>query len=277
MCRRYLFILFVTLAFHANGQYYYRDILANRQTQRIWKSYYANKVAKVDIQSLESNGEPTPDFACNQTVSRDFRTIETFTQSTRVQASDLQTRYDESGRVVETVDSSDTYKSTTDYTYDAAGNLILVVNRALETDNQLEAVESHYWYYEHNRPVRMVKIKGKSDTTIVAFKSDDKGNIVQETATHRGDVIPDIYYYYDDQRRLTDVVRYNEKAARLLPDYMFEYGAYGIASMLYVPPGSSAYQKWIYDYDQRGLKTAETCYNKKREILGRMTFQYTLR
>ena len=69
-----------------------------------------------------------------------------------------------------------------------------------------------------------------------------------------GQTLPSIYYYYDNDGRLTDIVRYNQKAGRLLPDYVFEYNSGRLSSMLFVPAGSTDYQKWIYSYDANGLK-----------------------
>ena len=42
-----------------------------------------------------------------------------------------------------------------------------------------------------------------------------------------------------------------------------------------VQEGASSYQKWIYQYDDKGLKTKESCYNKQRELLGHVEYQYT--
>lgn len=71
------------------------------------------------------------------------------------------------------------------------------------------------------------------------------------------------------------MVAYNEKAKRLLPIYIFEYNAAGeISTMMVVPEGSDNYQKWYYQYDQRGLKIKETCFNKRKQVLGRVEYEY---
>ena len=120
----------------------------------------------------------------------------------------------------------------------------------------------------------MLKVKENRDTAYVRFIADGKGNITEEREVHNQDSLPAIYYYYDDQNRLTDVVRYNERAKRLLPDYIFDYGNKSrITSMLVVPEGND-YQKWIYEYNDRGLKDRETCYGKGKELLGRIEYEY---
>src|SRR5258708_1362030 len=102
---------------------------------------------------------------------------------------------------------------------------------------------------EKVKTVQMIKIKNRVDTTYVTFVPDDKGNVGEERSVHRGNPEPTVYYYYDDNNRLTDVVRYNPVAKRLLPDYIFEYDAQNrLATMLVTTGGGTDYQKWNYTY-----------------------------
>ena len=50
-----------------------------------------------------------------------------------------------------------------------------------------------------------------------------KGNVIEELPYIKKISGEKTYYYYDGKNRLTDIVRFNTKARRLLPDYMFEY------------------------------------------------------
>jgi hypothetical protein len=276
MCSRYFLALIFTLtALSGNSQYYYKDILVTRQTQDSWKSYFANKVSAVTIQSTEKNGEPTPGFVCTQSVSPDYHSIQTFTKSADAQPSNLQSFYDANGRLIKTVDTSDAYNSTSVYSYNEQGKINIISNTALETDNQVTATEKHLWIYKDGKAAQMIKIKNNSDTTTVNFTADDKGNIIEERPVHAKDTLPAVYYYYDNGGRLTDIVRYNEKAGRLLPDYIFEYTQQGISSMIFVPSGSNDYQRWIYEYDSHGLKASETCFNKRKEVLAKISYQYS--
>jgi hypothetical protein len=187
-----------------------------------------------------------------------------------VQPSILQSFYDVNGRLTKTVDTSDAYNSTTIYNYNAEGEIDTIINTSLETDNKLMTSEKHIWTYKEGKAVLMIKIKNGSDTTVVNFTADEKGNIVEERSVHQKENLPAVYYYYDNDQRLTDIVRYNEKAQRLLPDYIFGYEPEGIASMIFVPAGSDDYERWIYEYDSRGLKSAETCFNKRKEIMAKV-------
>ena len=270
-----LVILFILAAFPAKSQYYYKDILLTHQNLENWKSFHDLKVKQAEIQSLDGNDEPTPGFSCTQTVSPDYGTITTFTKSADMPASTLTTFYNPSGKLIRTTDTSDTFKSTTEYTYNDHGQIISLLNNSVETDNQIGASEKHVWFYEGDQLKKMIKIKGETDTTFVSLVRDDKGNIVEEKAVRQGQSLPSIYYYYDNDGRLTDIVRYNQKAGRLLPDYVFEYNSDRISSMLFVPAGSTDYQKWYYQYDAKGLKSSESCFDKKKQLIVKINYRYS--
>jgi hypothetical protein len=276
MCIRFpVFFVFLLTGFSVKSQYYYKDILLTRQNQANWKAYRDQKVKEVSIQSIDANNEMTPDFVCKQTVTPDLSEISTYTKSANIPPSTLTAFYDRNGRMIKTIDTSDTYNSTTEYAYNETGQVISLVNNSIETDNHVVATEKHLWIYEGGLIRQMIKIKGETDTTIVNFLKDEKGNIIEEKPVRGKITLPSIYYYYDGDSRLTDIVRYNQKAGRLLPDYVFEYNSGRLSSMLFVPTGSSDYQRWIYVYDANGLKSNETCYDKKRQVIVKIRYNYT--
>jgi hypothetical protein len=124
----------------------------------------------------------------------------------------------------------------------------------------------------------MVRVKNKVDSSIVEFKRDENGNIGEEKEVRRGIASEPVYYYYDAQNRLTDIVRYNKKAKRLLPEYMFEYSpANQVIQKITVPGNNSDYLIWRYQYNAGGLKTKEAVYSRddKRVQLGRLEYTYT--
>jgi len=259
------------------AQYYYKDIILTKQTVEKWKAFKENKVGSVNLISFESNGAPTEGFECRQTIAADFLSISTYTRSNSSSVSNLIAYYDPKGRLTKTVDTSDTYQSTCDYEYDADRRIASITNTSIETDNQVKNTEKHIWKYnQQSVPLNMLKIKDDIDTTYVQFITDEKGNITEERAMRNRNALPVIYYYYNNDNLLTDIVHYNAKAQRLLPDYIFEYDNNGrLSSMIFVPPGSSNYQKWLYQYDEKGLKKKDNCFNKRKELLGRIEYQYT--
>jgi YD repeat-containing protein len=273
--RFFTLIVIFQAVFTAKSQYYYKDIVLTRQNQQNWKIFHDLKVKQADIKSLDANNEPTDGFSCIQTISGDFSTITTYTKSANTPASTMITYYDRNGRMIRTTDTSDTFKSTTEYTYNDNGQVTSLLNNSVQTDNQVGATEKHLWLYEGNQLKKMIKIKGETDTTIVNLIKDEKGNIIEEKSVREGQSLPSIYYYYDNEGRLTDIVRYNQKAGRLLPDYVFEYFSDRISSMIFVPAGSSDYQKWIYQYAENGLKINETCYDKKKQLVVKINYEYS--
>ena len=120
----------------------------------------------------------------------------------------------------------------------------------------------------------MVKIKNGKDTTYYSFVLDEKGNVVEENGVSRGKKIPAVFYYYDEQNKLTDIVRYNIAARRLLPDYVFEYENGRLATMMVVPEEGTDYQKWYYSYDEDGLKILDACYSKSKVLIGTIEYAY---
>lgn len=266
----------VLVSLCVNAQYYYKDIITTQQVGNNYHLLRTANVATVVLKSFVQNNEVTEGFDCNQKVSAAENKVVTYTKTTDAGESFFTAFYNKSDLLIETIDSSAHLVSTTDYSYDASGKLLKIksTSRAANIIN----VEVHTWQYnEKGSPVAMQKIRNTTDTTWVTYVLDDKGNPIEEH-TKRNVAIPQpvVFYYYDDKHRLTDVVRYNQKAKRMLPDYMFEYDESNkISIMTVVPEGSNDYQKWYYKYDEDGLKAADFCYNKKSELQGKILYDYT--
>ncbi|PWT74543.1 MAG: hypothetical protein C5B59_11020 [Bacteroidetes bacterium] len=269
-----LFLFFLSTPLFA--QYYYKDIVLTKQATENWKKFKDNRVREVILESIEGNGQPTEGFDVRQVISSDFSKITTTSKATSIShSSTLTAFYDSKGYLQRTMDTSDTYKSESIYEYDSNGRIISITNLSTETDNQVKNSEKHIWNYDQGGKITsMLKIKQDLDTTKVKFVSDEKGNITEERPMRNKIAMPSTYYYYSNDNLLTDIVRYNQKAQRLLPDYIFEYSNGRLSAMLFVPEGSNDYQKWLYEYNEKGLKSKETCYNKRKEMLGRIEYQY---
>jgi hypothetical protein len=271
-------LLGLVLAGPIQAQFLYKDLVVTRQNNARWKLFEENKVRSVTLKSLEADGRPTEGFVGEQELSGDYTQLVTHTKTAGSTDSWLISRYT-NGRMVSEMDTSDTYQSETTYQYDPDGHIISVSNTSIETDNQVKATELHLWSYDpahSGKPVSMLKIKNGTDTTSVSFITDEKGNIAEERSTRLGANLPTIYYYYDEDNRMTDIVRYSPKAKRLLPLEVFEYEEGRLRSMLVVPEeGNSFYQKWYYSYDEeKGLKIKDQCFNKQKELLGTVEYEY---
>ena len=273
-------LLFFAMTQAGEAQYYYKDLVVTRENSAGWQSYRDNHVKAVALVSLESDGKPTEGFVGDQQVSADHLHITTHTKTSGTTDSWIITDYSPKGYLIKNTDTSDTFQNSTEYRYDDKGRIVAIIDTSLETDNHFKEVEQHYWSYDPAHPelpLSMLKIKNGNDTTVVRFVPDARGHIAEEHASRQGTVLPTIFYYYDADNHLTDIVRYNERAKRLLPIELLEYGEGGrVSSVLIVPEeGNSFYQKWYYEYDDKGLKVKDFCYNKEKELLGSVEYQYT--
>ena len=111
----------------------------------------------------------------------------------------------------------------------------------------------------------------------VELVKDEQGLIVEEHWKKKNRTIETYYYYYDANKQLTDIVRYNAKLKKLLPDFQYEYDANGrVSQMIQVSMGSSSYFTWKYTYNEKGLKQKEVGYDKEKKMIGRIEYMYEL-
>ena len=262
----------------ANAQYYYKDVVSTRQIIAKWQALKAAGVRSVQLNSSEADGRPTDGFNVEQTVNAALTGMTTHSRTNGSTETWTIATYSPQGLLTSVTDTSNTYQSISIYHYDKSGRLTSITDTSTEMDNHVTAIETHLWEYaspNSDIPTGMLKIGNGTDTTYVRFIPDEKGNVGEEQATRNKEALPAVYYYYDDQHRLTDIVRYNAKARRLLPDNIFEYDDNGrLSSLLAVQLGASSYQKWIYTYNDKGLRAKETCFSKQREFLGEIRYQY---
>ena len=107
------------------------------------------------------------------------------------------------------------------------------------------------------------------------FKKDEHQNIIEELWLKKGRLIEHYFYYYNNKNQLTDIVRFNNKAQQMLPDFLFDYDTAGrVIQLTQIPQGSSDYIIWKYVYDERGLKIQDVLLDKRQELLGTVTYTY---
>ncbi|OQP48994.1 hypothetical protein A4H97_29350 [Niastella yeongjuensis] len=234
--------------------------------------FQANKVKSVKMTSFDGNNQPIEGFGGTQAISASSITTET---STSLSGKDEITHYfNEKGLLTQSIDTTDGNKVIIQYAYDA-NNLITGITNMSFSPGGYSTREQHLYFYKDGKPEKMLKIKNSTDTTVVTFKLDEKDNVGEERSVHGGTELPVVYYYYDDKNRLTDVVRYNNRAKRLMPDYIFEYNEAGNLSMMLVTTaGGADYQKWYYRYNDQGLKQRDECFAKNKMMIGKIEYSY---
>lgn len=258
------------------AQYYYKDIVGTRESNELLSLYRTKAVQGVTLKSYTINNTPVDNLSVEQFFSPSARTLLTITKSDYQPPSYLTTFYNEDGNVMKTTDSTAGTVNTTVYLYNSQQQVtaISTVNgdmlAATKTDD-------HLWQYDgQNRINRMLRIKNKKDTSVISFKTDEAGNVIEEQETRRFIKDEPFYYYYDAKNRLTDIVRYNKKAARLLPEQMFEYSVKDhLIQRTTISQNNSDYLVWRYRFDSNGLKTREDIFNKQKELTGRVEYIYT--
>jgi YD repeat-containing protein len=269
-------ILFIGLS--SSAQYYYKDIVGTKESSELLKSYMKNKVSRVALSSFDADNTKSDNLFVQQEFTPKERVLKTTTATggDNQNASTVFTYADENANITRTVDSSGVVVNTTTYGYDASGNLQLVTINS--SDTTISESEQHFWQWENGKPSTMLRVKNKRDTTYVSFKLDENGNVSEERETHKKLTSNPYFYYYNDNNQLTDIVRYNERAKQLLPEYMFEYSSSNqVIQKITVPTNNSDYLIWRYQYNPQGLKVKEVVYSKqdKKTPMGKIEYQYS--
>ena len=270
-----LFVFSLFISFYSSAQFYYKDILGTNETSAMMQAYKNNKVSRVVVNSYDADNTRQTDLAMQQQFSPAENKLTTTTQLDNNRPSVLISFLDAAGRVIKTIDSSRFLATTTEYEYNDNGLLTSIVSTSADSANN-KSTDQHVWQYANGKIIGMMRIKNAKDTTFVSFKTDSNGNVIEEQETRRGVKASPIYYYYDGDNRLTDVVRYNNRARRLLPQYLLEYSHDGrVVQRITVPENGDNYLIWRYQYNEQGLKTKEAIYNKQKELTGKVEYQYS--
>ena len=267
-------IVILAISITSNAQYYYKDILSNKQLIAEMAQLKDQKVRTVSLKSFEDDGSPSEGFFCEKNINRNYSTVETLTKSNVTGASVFTSTFNDKGLLTQTIDSSDISSSTSLYTYTGGGLIksILSIVRSSDDDFKNEIKEEHiYEYDDRDMPVKMIRIKNFGDSTLFVFSNDENNNISIEKNTKTGDTY---YYYYDIKKRITDVVRLNQFNQKMLPDYIFEYNNAGlITQMTTTEEGGSYYYIWKYTYEN-GLRVREKCFSKEKRLMGTIEYEY---
>jgi len=268
------FLLFTSLC---NSQYYYNDILSNSLSNKNYQLMKDAKVKQVTVTHYDINNELQNDLKIEQTFNSDWTTLESKTVMADKVRPMLLMNYYQDNKLIKTEDTHDSVNTIVNYSYNEKGLLNNLISYTNDTTMSTESVETHQWVYnERGRLLYMLKIKNKRDTSKIELVYDKDSLIVEENWFKRGKVMETYYYYYNEHKQLTDIVRFNNRAKRLLPDYLFEYDAIGnVQSMTQVPAGNSNYLIWQYIYNDKGLKQQDNCFTKQRQLIGKMKYDYT--
>lgn len=269
------FFLMAFIIPKVNGQYYYKDILNTKKINKEFSELKKGGILLISLKSFEDNDEPSEGFFAEKKINKNYSQSEMISRSYITEETLIKTDYDRDGRVIKTTTTTPTITNTLDYNYDPEGHLILITTSSFDDRDSGIIQESRAYQYNEGLPEKMVAKRNGSVLFTIQFIKDENGNIVEENEPGKtGD--RKYYYYYDAQNRLTDVVRFNATAGRLLPDYMFEYesGNDLPSRMTTVEAGGSNYFIWRYAYTANHLPEIEKCYSKEKRLLGTIEYEY---
>lgn len=258
----------------AEAQYYYKDIISNKQLLAEMATLKDQKIRTVSVKSFESDGSPSEGFFCDKKISKNYRSVEMFTRSDVTGPSLFTSTFNTKGLLIQTNDSSDISSNTTMYEYDEQDRIssIRTSTRSSDDDFTNEIIEEHRYIYDtKGLPAKMFYIRNGGDTSTILFSLDEKKNIAIEKNTKSGDTY---YYYYDGANRLTDIVKLNPFNQKMLPDYMFEYNSAGLVTqMTTTEEGGNNYYIWKYTY-ANGLMAKAKCFSKDKRLMGSFDYEY---
>jgi len=268
------FLLMSSATLHA--QYYYKDLIGTREINQTIRLYLSNKLLSAEATGFDGDGVKNSDFSETHNFFADKNLLKIATRNKTDIISEYY-RFDGKGLLTNKSDTSSSLVSTTTYTYDEKNNPALIKNMVTDTGDSIYVNEVHQWFYnDQGKPLRMLRILNNNDTTEVRFTLDEKGNVTEELPFVKKVSGEKTYYYYDDKNRMTDIVRFNTKARRLLPDYMFEYTEKNQVSQKITTLSMMdlGYLIWRYVYDDKGLKTKEASFNKDKVMTGKIEYSY---
>ena len=258
----------------ASAQYYYDDIVNNKQILADLAVLKEKKIKGIKVTSMEANGEESEGFTCQKKINRDFTEVEIYTATNESYPNTFISYFNKAGLLQKTVDSSEAGATTIDYIYDAANRLISInSSKHFATDDDAGVVvEQHLYKYDAAGILeQMTLVKNNRDTTMYFFQADEKGNVGIEKNSKTAEIY---YYYYNTKNQLTDIVHSYNYQKKLFTEYAFEYDYAGqLVKMVTSEKEGAYYFTWRYNYED-GLRIGERCYSKEGKIMGSVEYKY---
>jgi YD repeat-containing protein len=258
----------------ANGQYYYNDILATQQSQQQYQLLRTNKVKKMVATSFEEDHTATEGFKLEQELTTDGKKLITRTANISGKTSEV-TSFFELGKLKKTQSYSNGIENKMEFAYDEKGIIKLFTLTTIDTSMNYQSIETREWQINAaGQYTSILKIKNKTDSSSASLVYDELGNLVEEHWKKKNREIETYYYYYNAAKQLTDIVRYNTRLKKLIPDYQYEYNEKGKPIQMTQLAASGKYFVWKYGYNEKGLKISETCTDNKKAIVGTIEYKY---
>ncbi len=261
--------------FPVHAQYFYKDLWNNQRFIKEFNTLKTEHLSEIKLKSFEGDGQPSDGFFCEKKINSTYSQSQMLSKSNITGQSLLTVDYNANGQPVKSVDETPNSTNTTQYEYDINSRLKMISTVTKADDDSSAITETHEYFYNNaGKPLKMLKKKNNVLVSTITFVTDSLGNVIEEDPSGNP-ADTRFYYYYDDKNRLTDVVHFNERAQRLLPEYMYEYNDQNLpVQMISTEEGSSNYFIWQYTYNDKNLLETEKCFSKQKELLGKIEYKY---
>lgn len=272
---RLLATLCFLISYSVDAQYYFNDLVANKQTHAQYQLLRKWRVRSFTVVAAPDQPTAKEDVLINQEISMDGKRIVTYSNGNSGKTFRTTTQY-EGGKLVKSVAGTRTGDITTQFSYTLNGLPQQIQSTTKDTALDINQLEVHIYFYQKDTlPDYAYVIRDNSDTLRVTFVLDSLQLVAEERWMRGNKQVERYYYYYDNNRRLTDIVRFNNKAGRLLPDFIFSYDVAGkMNKMIQVPRYGNNYLSWEYLYDEKGLKTTEKMTSKDKQQSATLYYRY---
>lgn len=264
----------------AHSQFYYRDVIGANEMADRQQLYTKQKVHTVTVVGYDPNGRVSADFGEKREVKENGSALQITTRNESGTAV-VYFRFNNKNQLVAISDTASGSGSKTLYQYDEQGRLKLVQNFTTNPIDGFDQEETHSWYYgSDGKPEKMFRIVNKRDSTEYRFGRDESGNVADEQVYRYNQKSGDpIYYYYNEDNLLSDIVRFDKYSGQLMPELVFLYDASKrlLQKMVITSNINRDYLNWRYFFNENGLPSKEVLFNKQKEITGRFEYSYTFR
>ncbi len=270
-------ILLLLISFVAEAQFYYDNIIDAEELMYRMELYKKNKVHKITATGYDERGVKNTSYNEWQEINNNATQL-SLTRREELNFTREQYFFDTSFRLLKIVSQANGINTTSEYFYNSNELISEIKTTSTDSLQEFSSTESLLWFYNTDTVLqKMIRITNNKDSAIYQFITEN-GWVTEEQYMRFNKVAESVYYYYDDDGNITDIVRYNKKLKKLLPDVMMEYNEQAdiiqkitVLSTQNVPD----YLTWRYAFNEMGLKTREALYDKNKKLKGRIDYHYT--
>jgi len=162
----------MALSLNGQAQYYYKDIVSNKQLLDELALLKEQNIKSVKITSFEDDGTPSEGFLVEKNINRNYTAIETFSRSNVTGPSLFTSRFTKDGLLIQTVDSSDLAVNTSNYFYDDKRRIKSIQSYIHSSDDDFksEITEHHNYEYDANGRVSQMTQVSMSTANYIIWK-----------------------------------------------------------------------------------------------------------